>query len=383
MTDLGRFAPEPPPPVERELVLSTKEDWERFVRREPPARPEMLTRAAYAALDPPARTAWDRARSLYHSSGLVVVTPRMEKLYKEIKVLVSVNRGEIAARRGIIVSGPPSMGKTTAVAHWARSYQLLRERNEPDVASNPAFMPVVYFSVPEHSRSKMVAEAIANYVAWKYRSRDSASEITDGVVAAMRNCGTSLVIIDEIHWLSQTRNSVEVDNFLKRLANNVPATFIYLGIDVEGLDDETGPDDQTGLGNQTKGRFKVFHYDAYGEDDDEWAGVVSMLEAALALLDHRTGLLSRPLLRYLHARTTGRLGSLSALIREAALRAMVSGTEQVNLSVLEEVTLDLNAETAWANNPEMAQILKDAEQQEGEFVRWFDREQRSQRRKSK
>lgn len=363
MTSLDNLGGDAVALIETELVLATKEDWERFVRRDVSTKPELPPRAEYDALPQPRRAELNRRRAAHHAAGMMVMTERIEHLHDDLLLLVTMNKGEITARRGMIVSGPPSMGKTTAVAYFAKSYQKAREQREPHLVSNPAFMPVVYCSVPEVSRSKTVAESVANYVGWRYRSRDSASEITDGVVASMRNCGTGLVIIDEIHFLRQTRNASEVDNFLKRLANSVPATFIYLGIDV------------TNLGDQTDGRFKVIHYDAYDRDDsDEWATVVEQLEEGLVLYDHRPGTLSGPLADYLHARTGGRLGSLSALIREAAIRAVPrpdrrhAEVERLDLSVLERVTIDANAERHWANHPEKNAVRQEAARLQESFL---------------
>ncbi|WP_280468906.1 hypothetical protein [Nocardia cyriacigeorgica] len=44
--------------------------------------------------------------------------------------------------------------------------------------------------------------------------------------------------------------------------------------------------------------------------------------------------------RYLHKRTNGMMGSLSALIREAALEAILTGTEKITKAMLDAIDLD-------------------------------------------
>ncbi|MCO6698928.1 ATP/GTP-binding protein, partial [Streptomyces sp. Vc17.3-30] len=47
---------------------------------------------------------------------------------------------------------------------------------------------------------------------------------------------------------------------------------------------------------------------------------------------------------YLHARTGGRMGSLSHLIREAALVSLLAGTEKITKKLLDQLELDTAAE---------------------------------------
>ncbi len=56
--------------------------------------------------------------------------------------------------------------------------------------------------------------------------------------------------------------------------------------------------------------------------------LIQALENALDLRHHRAGSLVR-LAPYLHARTGGRIGNLSALVREAAIAASLDGSEKI------------------------------------------------------
>jgi acyl transferase domain-containing protein len=74
-----------------------------------------------------------------------------------------------------------------------------------------------------------------------------------------------------------------------------------------------------------------------------WQALVATLENALRLHAHRKGTLLR-LSGYLHERTGGMIGSLSHLIREAAIDAIINQTEKINQAGLDAVDLDQTAE---------------------------------------
>jgi hypothetical protein len=71
---------------------------------------------------------------------------------------------------------------------------------------------------------------------------------------------------------------------------------------------------------------------------------VATLEAALRLHRHERGTLQR-LDRYLHKRTGGMIGSLSHLVRAAALTAIDTGAEAITRDLLEGVPVDYAAES--------------------------------------
>jgi hypothetical protein len=66
---------------------------------------------------------------------------------------------------------------------------------------------------------------------------------------------------------------------------------------------------------------------------------VEGFERALCLHAHQPGTLL-PLADYLYGRTGGYIVSLSHLIREAAIMAILSGTERIDEALLSEVELD-------------------------------------------
>lgn len=76
----------------------------------------------------------------------------------------------------------------------------------------------------------------------------------------------------------------------------------------------------------------------------EWTSLVATIENALRLQRHQQGTLA-DLADYLHQRTAGMIGSLSHLIRDAALDAILTGTEKITKKQLDAVDLDHAAQT--------------------------------------
>ena len=130
-----------------------------------------------------------------------------------------------------------------------------------------------------------------------------------------------------------TRSGAEVSDTLKYLSERIPATFVYAGIDLERQGLFTGI-----RGSQIAGRFTLIPTLPF-PPADEWRGLAATLEDALRLRCHQVGTLAG-LDRYLHQRTGGMIGSLSHLIRGAAIEAIQSGSEQITRKLLDTIGID-------------------------------------------
>jgi hypothetical protein len=124
----------------------------------------------------------------------------------------------------------------------------------------------------------------------------------------------------------------------------IRATFVYAGIDVEhqGLSPEPGaarsPD-----GSPSSPTV------AFGFTD-EWQQLILTLEEALRLHRHTPGTLSG-VARYPHQRTGGMIGSLSHLVRGAAIDAILDSTEQIIKPLLDSIDLDHAAQNNAGRKP--------------------------------
>ncbi len=120
--------------------------------------------------------------------------------------------------------------------------------------------------------------------------------------------------------------------------------FVYAGIEVEAQGLFAGV-----RGRQIAGRFTVIPAApfAYGtsEQREQWRALIATLETLLRLHHHSAGILTG-LAEYLYQRSGGMIGSLSQLIRGAAILAIEDGTEQITRDLLDIVPVDYAAERA-------------------------------------
>lgn len=341
-----------------QLTLTTKEDWAAFSRTEPLSRPSM-TRAAFQRASDEELAEFNRQRTRFHNRGAFVRTDWFMKFSEAVDEEIATNSESPLAGTGLAVSGPPGMGKTTVIAEIAKRYQLAREAEEPDRAGRPDFLPVVFIGIPERATPKGVAEQIAQFLGWPMTRSTTLNEITQGVSRTMRNCGTGLLIMDEIHNMDVRFNSgQDTDNYIKRLQNDVSATLLLAGINLRtsGLFSTGGDhaDSHSVNPGQTASRFTVHDLAPYpletAEDLRVWGEVVRSFEGNLMLVHHKGGDLIR-VSRYLWHRTGGKLGPLSVLLRKGAWRAITRGTEKIDIDLLSGIQLDEESERFFAQHP--------------------------------
>ncbi|WP_411142157.1 hypothetical protein [Streptomyces sp. x-80] len=83
-----------------------------------------MTAPDWRALAKTERDEYDETRVDYHSELIIVETPTIREILHQGRLLTLVNRREISARRGLIVSGPWATGKSTAIKQLGRAHEL-------------------------------------------------------------------------------------------------------------------------------------------------------------------------------------------------------------------------------------------------------------------
>jgi len=301
----------------------------------------------WLALDDATRAGYDDSRLDHHTKLAVVATPAIQQVTSTGRRLILLNRHQVSARRGLIVTGAAGTGKTTAVTQLGRAHERAIRRRHPE---DPGRLPVVYVTVPPAATARMLAVEFARFLGLPLAGRANQADVTNAVCGVLCDLRTDLVIVDEIHNLNlSTRAGAEVSDQLKYFSERIPATFAYAGIDVAGVGLFGGT-----RGKQIASRFGTIATTAfpYGDADQrqQWQALVATLEHALLLHRHRPGTLLT-LDAYLHERTDGMIGSLSHLIRGAATEAILDGSERITKTTLDAVRLDHAAEHASGARP--------------------------------
>lgn len=320
-------------------TLTTKEGWRAFVEERPEPPPPL---APGTKLDAEELDSYQEARKDYHSSSVIIATPTIRKVVTTGRKRIVLNRHQVSARRGLIVSGSAGTGKTTAITQLGKNVEQLTRRRNPSATGQ---LPVVFVTVPPAATPKMLAGEFARFLGVPLLHRMSQVQITNAVCDLLAQLGTTLVLVDEIHNLDlTTRYGAEASDQLKYLSERIAATFVLAGLEVE-----TSTLFQGTRGAQIAGRYSVIPSQPFRRRNrqslEEWQSVIGTLEESLRLHRHRPGTLLA-LDAYLHERTSGLIGSLSQLIREAAIEAIDSGAERITKRLLDSVELDHTVEQA-------------------------------------
>jgi hypothetical protein len=323
------------PASERREPTTTLSGWRRFVETAP-ATFDLLVDNAWTALASGNREAYDDARISYHSELVVVATSTLREVTRQGRLLTLLNRREISARRGLIVSGPWATGKSTALKQLGRTYELMARQRHPGSER----IPVVYVTTPPRGSPRKLALEFARFLGLPpVKTGWNTTDIADAVCQILIEARCELVLVDEIHNLNLATSAGEdMSDHLKYFTEHLPATFVYAGINVERSGLFTGV-----RGKQIAGRCVLTSTGPFPYQQ-EWQGLVATMETALRLHRHQPGTLAG-IDRYLHKRTGGMIGSLSHLIRAAAISAIVEGREAITRELLDEVPLDHAAQS--------------------------------------
>lgn len=314
--------------------LTTKEGWARFVGHRPGPPP------VAADID-------DETRIDYLSELVMVNTPTIAEVTACARRLVMLNRHQVSARRSLMVTGIPGTGKTTAITALGRIHELAVRRRHP---ARHDRLPVIYVTVPPAATPRMLAVEFTRFLGLPVSRAANLTDVVNAVCATAVRVHVELVLVDEIHNISlATRSGAEVSDQLKYFAERMPATFVYAGVDVERAGLFAGP-----RGRQIASRFTTIPAAGfpYGTEQQRaaWRALVAAVESTLPLRAHPAGTLAG-WAEYLHRRTNGMIGSLSHLVRGAAIDAILDGAEQVTRPHLEAIRLDHAAESTHSPRP--------------------------------
>lgn len=316
---------------ERILPTVTLEGWRALVDR-PPAEFKLLPEEELAQLSESERAVNKNGRLNYHSELAVFETSQLTAVVRHGRILILINRRERSGRRAMVVSGPAGTGKSTNLKSLGCVHELSVRAEHP----RGDRIPVVYVMAPDKGHSRMFAMEFARFLGLTpIRRSHTTTDIADQVCKILIAAHCDLVLVDEVHRMDNgTSTGDGMTESLKYFIERLPATFVFAGINVENAGFFSGV-----LGAQLAARSIMLNTSPlpYGE---EWRALVSSMELSLRLYRHEDGALLR-MSRFLHTRTGGRIASLSALIRSAAMFAIVEGSEAIDRPLLKQVPPDI------------------------------------------
>ncbi len=329
----------------------TKTGWRRYCDLPDPVPPAKLTWPQYESLSEIDKRRYDRDRARFHSQLVIVESAPLVAFRDHLADLLDINMfAQAGPRVGLVVSGAGGVGKSTAVKTVTREYERQLRSDYPDYFAREgnAFVPVAYLPVPHKVTPRSLLLRLATYFERPVRRGITAIELLPKVVELIEECGTQILVIDDLHFLKmQGTDGEESNNLIKELLNQTGITFVAAGIDLDESPLFPSKPNPTAVQEQNGGRFDLLPFAAAScatrADSENWVGTIRAFEDALVLLRHEPGTLPC-LYEYLHMRTAGKMQAISELIRKGARKAITTGTERIDEALLEQVRIDLTSE---------------------------------------
>ncbi|MFI1933087.1 ATP-binding protein [Streptomyces sp. NPDC020330] len=158
-------------------------------------------------------------------------TSAVKEIAHQGRLLILLNQREHGTRRGMIVSGQWTTGKTTALKQLGRTHELRVQQRQPGSDR----IPVAYFTAPPKGSPRKLALEFARFLGLPViNPRHNTIDVTSSVCQVMIEARTELVLVDEIHLLNHATTAGEdVSDHLKYFTEHLPATFVQAGINVE------------------------------------------------------------------------------------------------------------------------------------------------------
>lgn len=333
------------PAVRPPKPLISKEGWRAFVDHLPVMSPPRVAASEVASWAPREQKIYARIRKRHHAMLPPLATPELLAVRELVGDLAETGLAmPPGVRPGAVLDGYPTLGKSTIATEIGRSYErALRKRlaRLDDRGFCSEFLPVVYATLSANESPKSLFVKLLEFGGHPYSRNDNETRLNTHVANALKENGTSLVIVDDIHFLNpRSSNGRSTNQQLKALGSSSNATFLYVGVDVTrtGLlyDGEKAHEAEAA---QTQARFKLLTIKPFARGSKEYVDVLAALEAQLYLLNAKKGDLAG-LAGYIHDRTGGLMGATTSLVREAAAVAIDSGAERLTKSLMDQIILD-------------------------------------------
>jgi AAA domain len=346
-----------------------RDPWDAFVNATKQEKPATMSFEEYAQLKPLEKAQSRNRRRRYFNRAGPFFPPSYKSIVDDVRTNAVVALEQFdGVRMGAIITGPPTAGKTTVARHIGRLWQIHRKRahilqyssDEQMYGEGPwDFVPVIYVTLRGTSTHKALLRSLAYFLRISDFLALNEGELTLEIVEHINECGTSMIIIDDIHFLdTRFKGRDQLINDLKHIMQSTPSMFVLAGVDCKttGIFLEWG---EKGASAQTSFRFTKHelepltptylkrHIEEFkGRNVDPLDRLLATLEVHCPLLNAQKGDLLG-LKNYLIERTGGLLGAVVHLLRLGVARAVENGTERIDKALLEEVKLSHGAQTIY------------------------------------
>lgn len=301
----------------RPFVMSTKAGWDAFPNAAPREPLTLLTRSEMGQLSPEELEDYNDARAVWHANPAAVRTTQVATAFFDHRPgdgrSTATATGCVARRSS--TPSPPMGRRPSPLGTVGSFHHRIYRRYGPTTATGAQRLPVAYVPLPGETTLKGLNKQMLSFYRHPAATRSTKADLAGLVVDCVTTCETQLIIIDDLHFVDfGQRDGKAVSNHLKGLANAMPVTFMFTGVNLikrrlfsEGAD---GPSEVAQMARRTT-RCPVAPFTVSTDPGFRaWVDLLAALQGQLLLADAPDDVLTRHA-RELHRRTQGPIGSLT------------------------------------------------------------------------
>lgn len=329
------------------FILGEKRGWDRFVNGAQREDFETLDRAQMARLGEDDLADYNEARMVWNANLPTVRTPQLERANSIIDmVMASARRDGDKLRGSAVIDAEAGLGKTTIATRYGRAFHKAQYRRYgPETSDGHQFLPVAYIGLSSTITLKGLNQRLLRFYGHPAAERATKDRLASLLLDCVKACETRLIIVDELQFVDfgNTRG-VEMSNHLKWLANELPVTFVFAGIGLEGRKFfSEGLAEGDAIYAQTARRSTRVPVAPFSVGTDAgmaaWIALLRAFGRHIKLADADDEMLV-PLAQEIHRRTQGRMVSLTTLLDRASYVAIATGAERITDEVMSRVRID-------------------------------------------
>ena len=332
----------------------TKETWRAFAARLTLQPPPLLTAAQFMRMGDVERVSY-RTACLAHNAQLgPYALGNHAAIVDAVDDLCEANERlpDDAIRRGAAIDGLPNLGKSTLLRVIGRRHdRKMRDLWGWETDAGDEYWPTCHICLPSGTSIRGLNGKLMRFFDLVKRDKEPLDSSTERVIDALQRAGTSLVLIDDLHYIKPHQlKGQALNDHLKHLMNEVAATFVFAGVGLleAGIYRE-GKGMKTRQFAQLARRLRHLPVTLLTSDDENWRKLLAAFQTDVRLLAPAS-LTSPVMSEYLYGRSGGSLGDVADLVRLAAEKALKHDTANperargLTLEVFEAVTLSQGAE---------------------------------------
>lgn len=247
--------------------------------------------------------------------------PRANQVLSALEDLM--NRPKSLRSSNILLVGDSDNGKSTIVERFWKTFRLSR------TADGEPIVPVVFAEMPSEPSESRFWSSVLDSLNIAHRPNENVQRKEAQAFSILRICQTKVLIVDEIHNLlfGHARQQRQFLGVLKNLSNRLQIPIVAVGTREAIRALHTDP--------QLSSRFEPIGLQRW-ELNRDFLGLLASFERIMPLAEP-SDLASRELAVRIHNMSGATIGGVSGVIRRAAIHAIRSGKESIDLKTLKEI----------------------------------------------